>query len=273
MTDKGEWQTRVGKSWAEAWQLTDRSFSGLTSQFLDMLAELPGHAILDIGCGAGELSLALARRRPDGTVIGVDVSPDLIETAKSRSAGNPAVEFELADAALWARPNFAPDLLVSRHGVMFFDDPVAAFTHLYGIAASSARLAFTCFRWPQENAWIGGLAAIKPATEANSDPHAPGPFAFADPTRVSEILTAAGWSGVRIEPLDFAYVAGTGENAVADASAFFHHIGPLAPVLKALEGDEREEAEQKLEAWLRNNSHDGLVAFPAAAWQVTARKG
>jgi SAM-dependent methyltransferase len=273
MTDKSEWQSRVGKSWAESWQLTDRSFSGLTSQFLAMLAALPGHSILDIGCGAGELSLALARHRPDATIIGVDVSPDLVNTAKTRSAGNPSVEFELGDAAIWSRPNFAPDLLVSRHGVMFFDDPVGAFTHLHAIAAPVARLAFTCFRWPQENAWIGGIAAIKPDTEARSDPHAPGPFAFADPTRVSGILTAAGWSGVRIEPLDFAYVAGTGEEAVAEASAFFHHIGPLASVLKTLDGDERVEAEQKLEAWLRNNCHDGLVAFPAAAWQVTARKG
>lgn len=273
MTDKSEWQSRVGKSWAEAWQLTDRSFSGLTSQFLDMLTGMPGQTILDIGCGAGELSLAMARRRPEATVVGVDVSPDLIEAANARSASHPSVEFELGDAAVWSRPNFAPNLLVSRHGVMFFDDPVGAFTHLHTIAAPTARLAFTCFRWPQENAWIGGLAAIKGEGGSRSDPHAPGPFAFADPARVSGILTAAGWSGVRIEPLDFAYVAGTGEDPVADACTFFHLIGPLAPVLRSLEGEQRREAEQRLEAWLRNNSHDGLVAFQAAAWQVTARKG
>ena len=273
MTDKSEWQSRVGKSWAEAWQLTDRSFSGLTNQFLNMLANLPGRSILDIGCGAGELALALARYRPDATIVGVDVSPDLIDAANARSASNPSVEFELGDATVWSRRKFKPDLLVSRHGVMFFDDPIAAFTHFHEIAAPKARLAFTCFRWPQENAWIGGLAAIKPDAGASSDPHAPGPFAFADPKRVSEILSAAGWSGVRIEPLDFAYVAGSGEDPVADASVFFHHIGPLAPVIKALEGDERAEAEQKLDAWLQSNCHDGLVAFPAAAWQVTARKG
>lgn len=273
MTDKSEWQSRVGKSWAESWQLTDRSFSGLTNQFLDMLAELPGQTILDIGCGAGELALALARRRPDAKVIGVDVSPDLIATASARNSNQPSVEFELGDAAIWTRPKFTPDLLVSRHGVMFFDDPVGAFTHLHDLAAPVARLAFTCFRWPQENEWIRGLAAINPSSTPSADPHAPGPFAFADPVRVSGILTSAGWSGVRIEPIDFAYVAGTGEDPVADASAFFHRIGPLAPVLRAMEGEKRAEAEQKLETWLRKNCGAGMVAFPAAAWQVTARKG
>ena len=78
---------------------------------------------------------------------------------------------------------------------------------------------------------------------------------------------------MRIEPLDFAYVAGTGEDPVAEACTFFHLIGPLAPVLRSHEGEQRREAEQRLEAWLRNNSDDGLVAFQAAAWQVTARKG
>lgn len=273
MTNKSEWQTRVGKSWAESWQLTDRSFSGLTSRFLDMLEGLPGRAILDVGCGAGELALALARRRPDAFVLGLDVSPDLITAAKARSAGNPSVEFDLGDAAVWSRPNFSPDLIVSRHGVMFFDDPIAAFTHLHSLAAPITRLAFTCFRWPQENAWISGLADLLPGGVPRADPHAPGPFAFADPERVSGILSAAGWSGIRIEPIDFAYVAGAGDTPVEDARAFFGRIGPLAPVLRELEGEALDAAEQKLQVWLKKNCHDGLVAFPAAAWQVTARKG
>lgn len=273
MTDITEWRAGVGKAWAQSWQLTDRSFAGLTSRFLDMVHALPGQTILDIGSGAGELSLALARKRIDARVIGVDVSPDLITAAQQRAQGHPSVEFELGDAAIWQRPGFTPDLLVSRHGVMFFDDPVRAFSHLAHISAKKARLAFTCFRAPQENAWISGLAALITGGAPRVDPLAPGPFAFADSQRVSAILTAAGWSGVRIEPLDFAYVAGSGAEAVSDARAFFTRIGPLAAVLRAAEGQAREDLYLRLDHWLGQNCRDGLVAFPAAAWQVTARKG
>ncbi|MEO7248322.1 MAG: class I SAM-dependent methyltransferase [Novosphingobium sp.] len=273
MTDKSLWQAGVGKAWAHSWQLTDRSFAGLTTRFLDLLESLPGRTVLDIGCGAGELSLALARRWPEARIIGVDVSPDLVETARGRAGDNPHAQFELGDATSWTKPGFAPDLLVSRHGVMFFDDPVGAFAHLFNLAAPSARLAFTCFRWPQENPWITGLAEMIPGGAPKFDPQAPGPFAFADPERVTNILNTAGWSGIRIEPVDFAYVTGAGDDPIAEARAFFSQIGPLAPVLRELDGGVRDAVERRLQAWLMKNCHEGLVVFPAAAWQVTARKG
>ncbi len=272
MTDIRDWQDRVGKAWAESWQLTDRSFAGLTAQFLETLAELPGLAVLDIGCGAGELSLAMARQRSNARIIGLDISPDLIAAAQARAGDYPGVEFELGDAATWQRPGFAPELLISRHGVMFFDDPVAAFTHLRAIAAPTACIAFTCFRSPQENKWASELAAFLPKGGAKPDPIAPGPFAFADPQRVSAILTAAGWSGIRIEPLDLAYIAGTGEDPVKDARAFFSRIGPAASYLRELIGVERDLVEARMTQWLERNRRDSLIAFAAAAWQVTARK-
>jgi len=271
MSDKREWETGVGKSWAESWQLTDRSFAGLTERFLATLAELPGRAILDVGCGAGELSLALARHRPDARVIGVDVSGDLIAAAKARAGDWPAADFVLADAATWDGDGFAPDLIVSRHGVMFFDDPVGAFAHLHSLSAPAARMAFTCFRSPDENPWVTGLAALIPGGMQRLDPDKPGPFAFADPHRVRLILESAGWSGVRIEPLDFAYVAGAGEDPAADAKAFFSRIGPLAPAMLALPDFERARVAEQLAGWIERHASEGLVAFNAAAWLVTAR--
>lgn len=150
MTEKLEWEGRVGRSWAGEWRRTDRSFAALTRRLVAAAAAEPFARALDIGCGAGEVSLALAERRPDGQVVGVDVSEDLLAVARERAEGRArapgSVAFECADAAGWSRPGFAPDLLVSRHGVMFFADPVAAFAHLAAIAAPGARLAFTCFR-------------------------------------------------------------------------------------------------------------------------------
>lgn len=272
MTDIFDWQEGVGKAWADSWQLTDRSFAGMTAQFLETLADLPGLAVLDIGCGAGELSLAMARHRSNARIIGLDISPDLIAAAQDRAGDYPGVEFVLGDAATWQCPGFSPDLVISRHGVMFFADPVAAFAHLRAIAAPTGRLAFTCFRSLQENKWASELAALLPNATARPDPEAPGPFAFADPQRISAILTNAGWSGIRIEPLDFAYIAGTGEDPVADARALFARIGPAAPHLRQLRGDARDLVEARLGQWLERNRRDSLIAFAAAAWQVTARK-
>lgn len=272
MTGKSEWQDRVGKAWAQSWQLTDRSFAGLTGDLLHVIAALPGSRVVDIGCGAGELSLAVARQRPEAQVIGIDVSSDLVETANERAGANSAARFLCADAANWEPEGFAPDLYVSRHGVMFFDDPVAAFTHLRTISAPDARLAFSCFRSREENPWMTGLAALLPGVPAPADPYAPGPFAFANPERVSDILTQAGWSGIRIEPCDFAYVAGSGDNAEAQAADFFARIGPLAPVIRDLHGEAREVLAGRLAGWIRRNAREGVVAFAAAAWIVTARR-
>ena len=95
MTSGMDWQAGVGRTWADMYRLTDRSFSGLTQRLLERLATVPGQTIVDIGCGAGELSLALARTRPLARVIGVDVSADLIATAQARAGERSTVRFEL----------------------------------------------------------------------------------------------------------------------------------------------------------------------------------
>ncbi len=272
MTGRSEWQDRVGKAWAQSWQLTDRSFAGLTGELLHVMADLPGSRIVDIGCGAGELSLALSRQRPDAQVIGVDVSPDLVGTARERAGPNGAARFLCADASSWEPEHFAPDLYVSRHGVMFFGEPVAAFAHLRDIAETDARLAFSCFRSREENSWMTGLTALLPGVSAPADPLAPGPFAFADPEHISDILTRAGWSGIRIEPFDFAYVVGSGDDSEAQAADYFARIGPIAPVIRDLHGEAREVLASRLAGWIKRNARDGVVAFGAAAWIVTARR-
>lgn len=274
MTTGAEWQAAVGRNWAAMYALTDRSFSGLTQQLLDRLERLPGNDVLDVGCGAGELSLALSRYRPRARIVGIDISADLIAAAQARAQERVLVEFREADACTWVEPGFAPDLIVSRHGVMFFPDPVAAFLHLGAIASPGAQLAFTCFREPRQNPWASQLSALLPPEVVTPfDPLGPGPFAFADPQRVEAILSAAGWQDIIIQPLDFAYVAGLGDDPVADATAYFSRIGPAAVGLRALAGTAAYEPfVARLNAWLRENRSGNTVAFPAAAWLVMARR-
>jgi len=276
MTEKLEWEGRVGRSWAGEWRRTDRSFAALTRRLVAAAAAEPFARALDIGCGAGEVSLALAERRPDGQVVGVDVSEDLLSVARDRAQGRApdrgSVWFECADAAAWSRPGFAPDLLVSRHGVMFFADPMAAFAHLAAIAAPGARLAFTCFRAAAENEWARGLASLLPdGAGAPPPPGQPGPFAFADPDHVGQVLGRAGWRDATFEPVDFSYLAGEGAEAVEDALSYFLVIGPAARAAAQLEGPARADFITRLRALLAGWENGGRIAPQAAAWLVEAR--
>lgn len=275
MTSGKDWQDVVGLAWAASYRQTDRSFAGLTPHLLERIAAFPGNRLLDIGCGAGEVSLAVAAARPGAQVTGLDLSENLIEAARQRSGEDSRVGFVAGDAAAW-QPAGAPfDLLISRHGVMFFAAPPAAFAHLRSIAASGASLIFSCFRAARENPWASEIAAMLPACAQSvpTDPYAPGPFAFAETAHVRAILEAAGWQDIAFEPFDYAFVAGLGEDPVSDALAFFSHIGPAASAMRQLSEAERGPFQARLGEWLKSNRSGDQVAFPAAAWIVTARNG
>ncbi len=273
MATTSEWQDTVGQTWARLYPLTDRAFAGLTQILLERIAALPGDALLDIGCGAGELSLALARARPHAEVVGLDISEALVDAARGRGAQRANVRFVVDDAAAWQPdPFFAPDLLVSRHGVMFFDDPVAAFGHFRAIAAPNARLAFSCFRSPAGNPWASEVARVLDLPPPG-DARAPGPFAFAEEEYLRSILAKAGWRDVAVEPVDFAFVTGMGADPVADSMQFFCHIGPAASALRTMQDEaQRVTLRLRLERWLKARHASDILAFPAQAWIVSAQR-
>jgi len=273
MTGTRDWEGRTGESWAAEWRRTDRSFSGVTERLLAKTRDFRFDNVLDVGCGAGELSLAIARGRAGARVVGVDISPQLVAAARERSANLTNVSFHLGDASQWQPGDgFAPDLVMSRHGVMFFDDPTSAFTHLASIAAPGAGLLFSCFRGPAENEIFTGIGSLLPPPASPPDPEAPGPMAFANPDRVHAILSGAGWSEIALEPLDFAMVAGMGEDAVADAMEYFLRIGPAAAAMAEMDDDAKADTLARLRKYLAGKEVDGLVALGAAAWIVTARR-
>ena len=274
MTGAAEWEGGVGRNWAAEWRRTDRSFAGLTRELLARIEALPGRAIVDIGCGAGELALAIAAARRTARVLGIDISPDLVAAAAVRGSLRTNCAFALADASCWEPDRGAPDLYVSRHGVMFFADPVAAFAHLAQVAAPGAALAFSCFRGPAENPWASGMAALVAAPGGEPpNPHAPGPFAFADEARVKSILIDAGWRDVALEPVDWRFVAGGGSDPLSDAREYFRQIGPAAAALRVLPEAERAVPLRRIEEFIARHLSRGEVSFPAAAWIVTAQRG
>ncbi len=153
---------------------------------------------------------------------------------------------------------------------MFFDEPAAAFANLHRLTATGGQLVFSCFRALAENPWASEAAALL-GVGPNADPQAPGPFAFADPDHVAAVLMDGGWSDSQFEEVNFAYVAGQGDDPVADGLEFFRQIGPAARALGTLEGDDKARAETWLRDWLEDHRSGDIVAFSAAAWIVTAQ--
>jgi SAM-dependent methyltransferase len=281
LTEASDWKGQVGEVWADEWRRTDRTLAPVGDALIAAaeasLAGKQAPAIVEIGCGAGTIAFALADRISGARVVGIDLSQALIAVARERGKGRDDVRFEEADASIWEpedRRRF--DAIVSRHGVMFFPDPVAAFSHLRSLCAPGAGLVFSCFRPRAENPWVLALDSILarfvPELLAGPPP-AVGPFALGNPDRVESILTDAGFDEIQLQPLDFDTVVGVGDDPTADAVVYFSRIGPFASLLRELDEARRADAIEQLKAVAAAHLVDGVVRMRGAAWIVTARSG
>lgn len=272
MTTAADWRTRVGSVWAEEWRRTERAFADLAPRLDETIratAPIGAFAALDIGCGVGSTAAALADARPDARVVGVDLSDDLLAVARARHVSRPTLTFVQGDA-LDVAATLAPlDLLVSRHGVMFFADPAAAFARLRSATAPGGALVFSCFAAMTDNPWA---TLVAPAEALASAPRqAPGPFAFAEEDRVAALLSGAGWRDARAHRVAFAYRLGAGDDPVADAVAFLTRIGPAASRLREAAPADRPALATRLRDALAAQRNGSVIDFPAAAWIWTAR--
>jgi SAM-dependent methyltransferase len=277
MTVAYDWRGDIGDVWAEEWRRTDRSLAPVN---LALVAEIkakagPSPHILDIGCGAGATSLALADAIPEARITGLDLSEALVAVARERASDRARLRFEAGDAATWSPAEAGFDLIVSRHGIMFFDDPVGAFANLRALARPGAHLVFSCFRDRGDNEWVRAMRPLferfAPETLAAPEPPA-GPFAFADPARIESVLREAGFAPPSVAPLDFDFTVGAGEDPVADAIGYFRRVGPVAAMLRTLDKPIRDEAVDQLASIAANHISSGRVTFGAAAWIVTSKR-
>ena len=267
-----EWATASGDAWAELWEHTDRGLEGLASHLLSaMLAGSPEGSFraFDVGCGPGSTSIALAKARPDASIVACDISPALVRVAGERTASMPNMEVILADAEVAVRERGPFDLIFSRHGVMFFPDPVQAFRNLRDSANPGASLVFSCFQEWGANPWASELASAAAGQSVPSPGRAPSGFAFADPDYVREILASSGWTGAERRAVTFNYVAGSLESAMA----FLSRIGPASAVLRSLSAEEQDSARERMRGVLEARSDGATVSFPAAGWIWSAKAG
>ena len=270
-----DWSGASGDIWARRWRDTDRALAGvgaaLDQAILDAAPEGAFKA-LDIGCGPGTTSLSLAALRPDASILGCDLSEALVAIAAQRAQDPPSVRFVAEDAEQAARAHGPFELIFSRHGVMFFDDPHRAFRSLREAAAAGGRLVFSCFRSWDENPWAAELASAAAGTALPPPGREPSGFAFAEPDYVRDILSGAGWAEAEPEPVDFSYAAGEGPEAIEQALDFLTELGPASRILEGLDGEAREAAVTRMREVIATHRRDGRVTFLSAAgiWRAEA---
>jgi SAM-dependent methyltransferase len=270
-----EWNGVQGRSWAERHAETEAVVAPFGDAALEVAAPRRGEHVLDIGCGCGDTSLAIARAvGPTGAVLGVDVSQPMLDVAlaQARRERFTQLEFRNADASSAELPRNC-DLLFSRFGVMFFSAPAPAFAHMRASLRPGGRCVFACWRAPRDNAWaMLPLSAARTAmgvTPPPADANAPGPFAFADEARLHGILADAGFADIAMTRRDLPMALGATPRAAAErqlrfgpTSRFVREVGEEhAPVIVAA-------VEKALTPFA---AADGSVVLTGSAWIVTAR--
>lgn len=273
-----DWSGQSGERWVANQARLDAMVTMFGQAVIEAAAPAKGERVLDVGCGAGASSLALVSRvGAEGQVLGVDISEALISRARSIAQQDLPVLFQVADASSAELPERAFDILFSRFGVMFFDDPTGAFTHMRRALRPGGRVAFVCWRSAAENDWMrlpmGAIKGIVRPT-APPDPEAPGPFSFGDRGRVARILTAAGFTDIAIAPFDASVPFGEGETrdaAIDDAVKMTLEVGPLSLVLADQPGDIRAHVSAAVRAAFAGLPGERSVMIDGAAWIVMAR--
>ena len=270
-TQSALWNSRGGEVWVEQQELLDRLFLPFERLLVDAVASGGARNILDIGCGAGATTLATARRLgPQGRCTGLDISVPLIAAARRRAEneGLTNARFIADDAQRHVFEPEAFDAVISRFGVMFFDDPAAAFANLRRAVRPDAEMTFIAWRSAEDNPFM--VAAERAAAPflpelAPRDPAAPGQFAFADADRVRRILKAD-WRDVDIQPLDVPCTLSADDLAIYAA-----RMGRVGQMLPDLDEPTRKTVIRAVSKAFEAFTSQGVADFSAACWRVHAR--
>ncbi len=268
------WSTDQGQKWLRLEDRIERMMTPFTEAGLTALGDIAGKHCLDIGCGAGGTTLALAEAAGDGgSAAGIDVSPPLLERAWERANGRKTMCFAEGDAQDYPFRDDTFDILFSRFGVMFFRDTPAALANLRRACTPDARLVFIVWREPRDNPWVMiPVSAAKAFVELprRPAPGEPSQFQWADPALATGWLEGAGWRDCRFDPLDIALEI-PGEPP--ETARFLLEMGPAAALLAEAGGDLAERAEAALAEKLVPHVRNGAVTLGSACWTVSAKAG
>ena len=217
--------------WVASWTQRERLTEALSPYLLKVVAARSGQRVCEIGCGGGLLSISLAEAvAPEGQVVGIDISTRLLELARDRAsqAGADNVEFVVMDAQTDRFAEEPFDLAVSQLGVMFFDEPTAAFGAIRSALRPGGRLLFACWQGVEQNPWHTSTALrpfVPPPRVPPPGKSPVGPFSLGDHEYACDVLGGAGFTAV--ESTAFEATVRAPASAVVDTSLLqFMGVGP-----------------------------------------------
>jgi SAM-dependent methyltransferase len=267
------WNGPGGQHWADRQQMQDITLAPISDLLIDRAKVEAGERILDVGCGCGATSIALATKvGPSGHVMGVDISAPMLARARQIAPAGAPVDFVLADATVYPFESASFDLLASRFGVMFFAEPAVSFANMRKALRPSGRVAFICWREPRANPFfMVPLQAVYKHVPKLPPPGAedPGPFSFASETRVRRILSEAGFCAVAMEPHSLALDIAVGQGIDAAVKSTLE-IGPSSRALADQPPEVRAAATVSIREALAPFVKGQAVPLPASVWVVTA---
>jgi SAM-dependent methyltransferase len=268
------WNTGDGVAhWVDNQDRYDRMNAPFAAIILDAAGLRPGVDVLDVGCGCGGTTLAAARLITPGQAVGLDLSGPMLARARARAeaAGISNAEFRQGDAQVQSLEPARFGAVLSRFGVMFFDDPVAAFANIRSATQPAGRLAFVCWQPLAANQWLlvprAALAEhVPPAGFGSGD--GPGMFGLADPDRIRHVLTGTGWRDIEIIPEQAPILVGGG--SVEDAVEFLRTGTMGRTMLAGTDASTAARALASVRTALAQHADAEGVHLGAAVWLVRA---
>jgi SAM-dependent methyltransferase len=265
------WDGAQGDQWVAAEAVMAVALAQYSDHLLAAAAVGRAEHVLDIGCGTGDTTRACAAAAVDGDALGIDLSTAMLERARARAvdAGLTNVEFERGDAQVYPFVPERSDVVVSRFGVMFFDDPVAAFVNIGRGMKPGGHLVHVVWNDPARNEWftvarqalaLGRALPIPPSG-------APGPFGMADREQTHGVLDAAGFAQVAFDDVAVPFSFGADADA---AFEFARGIGFVRGLLDDLDDDQRAEGLDALRAAIDARDAGAGVVFDSRIWVITA---
>ncbi|MFE0461818.1 class I SAM-dependent methyltransferase [Kitasatospora sp. NPDC058965] len=265
------WNGAEGRHWSEHQDRWNAVNQGFNAPLLAAAGIGPADRVLDIGCGAGQTTRLAARAAHRGSALGLDLSGPMLAAARQAAAaeGLANVDFVQGDAQVHPLPDGGFDAAISRFGIMFFADPVAAFGNVGRALRPGGRLAFVCMAEPASSEWVRLYAevsaALAVAPQQAGVVDGPGMFSLADPAVIRQTLGAAGFERIEVEsavaPATFGHDAEQAADLLLGSGPGQHLLG--------LVGDERAVRAAFTTALAAYARPDG-VHLRTGAWLVRA---
>ncbi|WP_417620613.1 methyltransferase domain-containing protein [Parasphingorhabdus sp.] len=271
-----DWAGEMGLKWLASLFLFEEMIAPIGDALLARADYQDGESVIDLGCGGGATTLAIASAvAPSGKVMGVDISPDLVVAARERAtkSGATNIEFTCADASVVQLPDAPYDRLFSRFGSMFFDNPIAAFSHLHGLVRPGGRIDLAVWGPPRENLWMMEMMGVvrNHIEVPPAIPRAPGPFAFEDLEYLGEILSGGGFTNVDVAAYEGLQPVG-GIGATPDKAVAFALASMAAGRALRDKGDTifAAASEELTDLFAKHHVPGKGVLMQGKAWLVSA---